>query len=131
VERRTRYLDKLAHIDKRILNIEAWLPESEDEKTRLAIYKAFQEIVEALFDIISMKLVDLKMSPKDDYTNIKILEEKGLLNSTLTNILRKANGLRNRLVHAYNVLSDEVALESIRVLLPEIKKVRRFVEAWI
>jgi hypothetical protein len=34
-------------------------------------------------------------------------------------------------VHAYNVLSDEVALESIRVLLPEIKKVRRFVEALI
>jgi uncharacterized protein YutE (UPF0331/DUF86 family) len=130
-QRRTRYLDKLAHIDKRILNIEAWLPECEDEKTRLAIYKAFQEIVEALFDIISMKLVDLKMSPKDDYTNIKILEEKGLLNSTLTNILRKANGLRNRLVHGYNVLSDEVALESIRVLLPEIKKVRRFVETWI
>ena len=131
VERRTRYLDKLAHIDKRILNIETWLSESEDEKTRLAIYKAFQEIVEALFDIVSMKLVDLKMSPKDDYTNIKILEEKGLLNSTLTNILRKANGLRNRLVHGYNVLSDEVALESIRVLLPEIKKVRRFVETWI
>jgi uncharacterized protein YutE (UPF0331/DUF86 family) len=51
---------------------------SEEERTRLAIYKAFQEIVEALFDIIAMKLVDLKIPPKDDYTNIKILEERAV-----------------------------------------------------
>jgi uncharacterized protein YutE (UPF0331/DUF86 family) len=131
VERRIRYLDKLAHIDRRILNIESWLPMSEEERTRLAIYKAFQEIVEALFDIIAMKLVDLKIPPKDDYTNIKILEESGLFDNTLSSILRKANGLRNRLVHGYNTLSDEVALGSIKILLPEIKKMRRFIETWI
>lgn len=78
MERRIRYLDKLAHIDRRILNIESWLPMSEEERTRLAIYKAFQEIVEALFDIIAMKLVDLRIPPKDDYTNIKILEERAV-----------------------------------------------------
>jgi len=124
-------LDKLAHIDRRILNIESWLPMSEEERTRLAIYEAFQEIVGALFDIVAMKLVDLKIPPKDDYTNIKILEESGLFDDTLSSILRKANGLRNRLVHGYNMLSDEVALGSIKILLPEIKKMRRFIETWI
>lgn len=104
---------------------------SYEERTRLAIYKAFQEIVEALFDIISMKLVDLKIPPKDDYTNIMIMEERALFDKTVSDILKKANGLRNRLVHGYNTLSDEIALESIRILLPEIQKVRRFIEKWI
>jgi len=131
VERKIRYLDKLAHIDKRISNIESWLSTSYEERTRLAIYKAFQEIVEALFDIISMKLVELKIPPKDDYTNIMIMEERALFNKTISDILKKANGLRNRLVHRYNTLSDEIALESIRILLPEIQKVRRFIEQWI
>lgn len=131
MERKIRYLDKLAHIDRRISNIEAWLPMSYEERTRLAIYKAFQEIVEALFDIISMKLVDLKIPPKDDYTNIMIMEERALFDKTVSDILKKANGLRNRLVRGYNTLSDEIALESIRILLPEIQKVRRFIEKWI
>lgn len=131
MERKIRYLDKLAHIDKRISNIESWLSTSYEERTRLAIYKAFQEIVEALFDIISMKLVELKIPPKDDYTNIMIMEERALFNKTISDILKKANGLRNRLVHRYNTLSDEIALESIRILLPEIQKVRRFIEQWI
>ncbi|MEM2744873.1 MAG: DUF86 domain-containing protein, partial [Nitrososphaerota archaeon] len=89
------------HIDKRISNIESWLPLLDEERTKLAIYKAFQEIVEALFDIISMRLVDLRIPPKDDYTNLNNLEKEGLLNKELSNILRKANGLRNRLIHGY------------------------------
>jgi uncharacterized protein YutE (UPF0331/DUF86 family) len=59
------------------------------------------------------------------------LLRNGLFDNTLSSILRKANGLRNRLVHGYNTLSDEVALESIKILLPEIKKMRRFIETWI
>lgn len=131
MERKVRYLDKLVHIDKRISNIESWLPLLDEERTKLAIYKAFQEIVEALFDIISMRLVDLRIPPKDDYTNLNNLEKEGLLNKELSNILRKANGLRNRLIHGYNILSEELALESIKILLPELKKVRRHIESWI
>lgn len=131
MERKVRYLDKLAHIDKRISNIESWLPLVDEERTKLAIYKAFQEIVEALFDIISMRLVNLRIPPKDDYTNLSSLEEEGLLNKELSSILRKANGLRNRLIHRYNILSEDLALESIKILLPELKKVRRHIESWI
>jgi len=102
VEGRIRYLDKFAHVDRRIANIESWLSISHEERTRLAIYKAFQEVVEALLDILSMKLVDLRIPPKDDYTNIALLEERGILDKGNSNLLRSANGLRNRLVHNYN-----------------------------
>jgi len=131
VERKLRYMDKLAHIDRRIANIESWLSLSHEERTRMAIYKAFQEVVEAFFDVLSMKLVDLKIPPKDDYTNIELLEESGLLNKEISNTLRSANGLRNRLVHGYNKLSDELAIESIRNLLPKLIKIRGDIESWI
>lgn len=123
-------MDKLAHIDRRMANIESWLPSQDEEKTRLALYKAFQEIVEAFFDIISMKLVELKIPPKDDYTNILLIEEKGLIDKETSNILRSANGLRNRLIHSYNKLSDRLALESIKTLLPKLAKIRKDLESW-
>jgi uncharacterized protein YutE (UPF0331/DUF86 family) len=123
-------LDKLNHIDIRVGNIESWLPFSEEERTKLAIYKAFQEIVEAFFDILSMKLVELKIPPKDDYTNILLLEEKGLIDKEASSVLRSANGLRNRPIHSYNKVSDELALESIKVLLPKLVEIRKALESW-
>jgi uncharacterized protein YutE (UPF0331/DUF86 family) len=131
VERRMRYLDKLRHIDKRVSNIRSWLQESIDEKTRLAIYKAFQEIVEAIFDVTAMKLVDLRISPKDNYTNLRELEERGLLMGETIDVLREAYGLRNRLIHSYNTFSDEIALRSIEFLLPRLEEIRREMEDWI
>ena len=126
-----RYLDKLAHVDRRISNIESWLPFSGEERTRLAIYKALQEIVEALFDMVAMKLVDLRVPPKDDYTNLAELEGRGLLSGETLSCLREANGLRNRLVHTYNLISDDTALKSIGLLIPELREVRRRLETWI
>ncbi|RLI15527.1 DUF86 domain-containing protein [Candidatus Bathyarchaeota archaeon] len=131
MNRRMRYLDKLRHIDKRISNIRRWLPELGDEKTKLAIYKAFQEIVEAIFDIIAMKLVDLRIPPKDNYANLEELERRGMMEGSLLDTLREANGLRNRLVHSYNTLSDEIALKSIELLLPKLERVREVMEGWI
>ena len=131
MNRRMRYLDKLRHIDKRISNIRRWLPELGDEKTKLVIYKAFQEIVEAIFDIIAMKLVDLRIPPKDNYANLEELERRGMMEGSLLDTLREANGLRNRLVHSYNTLSDEIALKSIELLLPKLERVREVMEGWI
>jgi len=43
-----RYRDKLNIIKRRIEQIEEWMGDfTKDEKTRLAVYKAFQEIVES------------------------------------------------------------------------------------
>lgn len=58
-ERKKRYQEKIKLIEKRISEIEEWLNETEKketEKTTLACYKAFQEIAEAFFDLLAMKL---------------------------------------------------------------------------
>jgi len=72
-ERLRRYIDKIEHIEERIGDIRAWLCEIEDvrgidKKTRLAVYKAVQEVVEASTDVVAMILKDEGKLPKDDYS---------------------------------------------------------------
>jgi len=133
VERLERYRDKINLIEKRIEQISEWINLDvddfvSDEKTKLAVYKAFQEIVEACMDIISMICKDIGIIPKDDYTNIEQL--KGRLDLD-EDILKEANGLRNVLVHRYNSADDILAYESIKRIVPEISRFLETVEEWL
>lgn len=132
VERLKRYKDKLDLIEKRIDELIEWKGDFlSDEKSKLASYKAFQEVVEASMDIIAMLIKDENLVPKDDYSNIDIAEKNGLLKSELYSALRDMNGLRNRVIHEYNGLSDSLAFESIENLIPDIRKLAEFIETWL
>ena len=127
-----RYRDKLNIIVLRMEQVYEWMGSEDDfkkdEKTKLAIYKAFQEIVEAVMDIIAMMLVDSKITPKDDYTNI---EEIGRIMDFDKEILKEANGLRNVIVHRYNGVDDIRAYEGIKRITSYFKKFVEEVEKWI
>lgn len=75
-DRRDRYRDKIFWILDRMDLIETWLDEISpeipisDTKTLLAIFKAFQEVVEATMDFIAMYLRDSGIPSRDDYSNI-------------------------------------------------------------
>lgn len=137
IERISRYKDKLNIISERKQDIEEWVScyDSsdfiEDKKTRLAVYKSFQELVEASFDIAAMACKDLKIIPKDDYSNIDLLFEKKFINSSLKNSLSESNGLRNRLVHRYNGLDDSLAFNSIMEHLTSILDFSEVIEKWL
>lgn len=134
LERASRHKDKLNLISKRVGQIEDWLslvPAEdflEDDKTRLASYKACQEAVEARMDLVAMMCKDLGDVPKDDYSNIENLEE---LHENTKKVLIEANGLRNHLVYRYNRMDDLLALESMMALLPGLEAFSAEVEAWI
>lgn len=119
-ERKNRYNDKMALIDKRLLQSEDWLI-YEDEKTKLACYKAFQEAVEGITDIIAMILADKNKPVKDDYSNIEHIKEIFNLNQEEINVLMESNGLRNRIIHKYNSIDDEIIRESLEKILPILK----------
>ncbi|HID27221.1 MAG TPA: DUF86 domain-containing protein, partial [Methanosarcinales archaeon] len=79
-KRLQRYIDKIDHINERIGDINTWLSELTDiididKKTRLAVYKAMQEAVEAETDVAAMIIKDEGKLPKDDYSNIESLFE--------------------------------------------------------
>ena len=120
--RRKRYLEKSELAEKRISEIEEWI-EGDDEKTKLACYKAFQEIVEVLFDLVAMKIKDSDKNVEDDYKNTEKLADMGIKEKKNAEILNEANGLRNRIVHKYNNLDDALAKESIIELMPNLKKI--------
>lgn len=132
-----RYREKIIHMEERISLINEWVSNYSDEdfisdeKTKLAVYKAFQEIVESAMDIIAMICKDASVPPKDDYTNIETLKELGIINAEVMEKLVEANGLRNRLVHHYNKLDDRIAFESIKELLDDLLIFVEVVEGWI
>ena len=131
-----RYIEKIEHIEERVDDIKTWLYEVEEvkaveKKTRLAVYKAMQEVVEASMDIVAMILKDEGKLPKDDYTNVEVLLELKVIDKSTKDALNEANGLRNRLVHEYNRLSDDMALESIRFLLVPMDNFIEIVKKWL
>lgn len=133
IERSDRYKDKLELIEKRLREIEEWTDISSekfihDEKTKLATYKAFQELAESCMDIVAMACKDLKILPKDDYINIQKLSLKLNIN---TQALQEINGLRNRLIHRYNQTDDTIAFESIQELVPAINTFVEAITKWI
>lgn len=136
-ERAKRYRDKLNLVLERVGDIESWISTCSagefvsDKKTKLAVYKASQEMIESSMDVLAMICRDLKIVPKDDYANISALHEKGTIDSKMRQALADANGLRNRLVHRYNLLDDQVAFESIKDLLPRFKEFVGMVEGWV
>ncbi len=95
----------------------------DDEFSRLAIYKAFQELVEVLTDIIAMILIDNDKGVGDDYANIDKIVKIIVLENKEIEVLNEANGLRNRVVHGYNKTDDKRAKESIEKLIPNLEKI--------
>lgn len=129
-----RYMQKINHGRNRIGSIEVWLrqgvPEA-DTKTLLAIEEACQEAIEVSTDMLAMMLKDKSIPPIDDYSNITRASEMGIIPRKLAEILREANGLRNRLIHVYNDLDIEVLLDSIKRILPGLAYFLEVIEQWL
>ncbi|KXB05397.1 hypothetical protein AKJ50_01090 [candidate division MSBL1 archaeon SCGC-AAA382A13] len=126
----TRYRQKISVIEKRKENIKTWIDE-EDEKSVLAVYKSYQELIESFTDIFAMIVKNLNELVEDDYTNIEKLRKRGILSEEQEGLMKEANGLRNRLVHEYNGLERETAVNSIRRINSKLDKVLEKVKKWM
>ena len=129
-QRKKRYNEKVQLIDERLKDVEDLISDFDNKINRLACYKAFQEIVEGLFDIIAMLLKDKNKIVEDDYANIGKLEDTKAISKDDAAVLREANGLRNRVIHKYNKTDDNTAKESILNLKPKLEEIlEKFKEA--
>lgn len=127
-----RYLDKINLIEKRMNEFYSWSSEFlVDEKTKLACYKAVQEIAEAVMDISSMIIKDIGDVPKDDYENAETIFNLGVVSEDVSKALKELNGLRNRIVHEYNGLQERIFLESTERLLPYVAEFVKGVKLWL
>ncbi len=133
--RRERYVQKLNELKERLVFIKGnigWKEEFlENRILRKGIYKEFQEAVEIVSDVAAMIAKDLGFAVEDDYRNLEAVGNSIGLGEKTVLALKRANGLRNVLVHEYNGIIDERAYESIQELLPFLKRFEEAVRRWL
>ena len=105
-----RYRDKINFIIDNIKDLPI-KPNNVFEKR--GIFYSIQTAIESVIDLVAMLVKDLGIQVKDDETNINEIIEKRNLNPELGKKLKKANGLRNILVHRYNNVEDQIILDSV------------------
>jgi uncharacterized protein YutE (UPF0331/DUF86 family) len=118
-----RIMEKVETVVERVEFIEEHLSENMlgDRILRKAIYKEFQEAVEAVSDVCAMVRRGRNSSAKDDYSNIDFLVEKDILEERMGEKLKEANGLRNRLIHGYDSVNDEIACYAMKELVGDLR----------
>jgi len=102
-----------------------------DTETLLIIQKAYQEVVEVSTDVLAMMLKDNELPPMDNYSNVKMAKDNHIISAESADVLREANGLRDRIVHIYNDLDVGLLIQSVKRTLPQIEKYIEEVEAWM
>ncbi|HHF55870.1 MAG TPA: DUF86 domain-containing protein, partial [Thermoplasmatales archaeon] len=74
---------------------------------------------------------DLGLIVKDDYTNLSTLKERKILSKHVIDALKEGNGLRNRLIHRYNNLKEDIVFTSMKDLLKYFEEFVNEVEKWL
>ncbi len=109
--RNKRYRDKIQHI----FNYVQELPiEPKNELEKRGIFYSLQTSIEAMVDLIAMLVKDLGVQVKDDNINISEIIKIKKLKPELGEKLKKANGLRNIIVHRYNEIDEQIILDSVQ-----------------
>ena len=127
-EKLTEYLSYLKEWTKD-LNVEDF--NKTDIKEQFSIYHAFQNVVEVITDISAMVVKDLKKIPKDDYSNLDLLVKENVINNELSSYIKEANGLRNRIVHDYNGIDDDIAYKKILSIFKYIIQFKEVIDNWL
>ncbi len=109
--RNKRYNDKIQHIFVYIQDLPL-KPKNELEKR--GIFYSLQTSIEAVVDLTAMIVKDLGIQVKDDNYNITEIIKIKKLNPELGEKLKKANGLRNIIVHRYNDVDEQIILDSVQ-----------------
>jgi uncharacterized protein YutE (UPF0331/DUF86 family) len=85
---------------------------------RKATERLLQELIEAAIDINTHTIVETGHTAPDDYYQSFILAgEIGIIPPDLAETLAPSAGLRNRLVHEYDVLDHETILTAVGTAL--------------
>lgn len=107
-----------------------------DVYKRKATERLLQELIEAAIDINSHLTVQIGNAAPDDYYEsfIKVGELR-IISADLAEKLAPSAGLRNRLVHEYDLLDHSLVLEAVKMaekLYPKyIKEIETFISGSI
>jgi len=124
---RRKILEK--ELQKSITLIEENLPGTYEQFQELpqivkdGIYKRVEQAIEVIYDIMAeiIREKDLEI-PSDDYSIPEILRRAGILTDAEEKTLKAMRGFRNILVHVYEDLDEELAYETIKEGIKDLKR---------
>lgn len=109
VSRIVRNLEDLAQVEG--LSLEEFRADRFRQK---GTERLLQEVVEAAIDLnLHLLRVHGTATPPDAFSSFILLGEKRILPDDVVRPLAPSTGLRNRLVHEYDELDDEVVLAAV------------------
>ncbi len=128
----TRIADKIKEIEVFLDELSQIVPLKIDEYKANRVKKAaceryVEKIVEAVTDLafLLIKIKRLKL-PEDDADAFNILLQNKIIDSDLSEKLKKAKGMKNIIAHQYGTINDEIVFEAIKEELEN--DVRTFIE---
>jgi len=128
--------EKLANMENYIQELEEYFPDTlkeylKSKPTRRLVERAAQMVVESAIDTNSM-LVEAagQVPPSSAYESFVMTQELGAINEYLMARFQRYVGMRNRIVHDYDVLDHKTVFYAVRRLLKDaptyIRSVRRY-----
>lgn len=116
-------IDKLIRLHQYIQQLQDLKPETyntyeTDTRTRYAVERVIQLVVDLALDVNNVLLDHCNKPPASDYYNSFIdLSECGVLDIQFALTIAPSTGLRNRLVHEYEKINDKIVYESIDCMI--------------
>jgi len=111
--RKKRYRDKINYV---IDCLKVFPVEPKNELEKRGIFYSLQTSIESVIDLIAMLVKDLGIPVQDDENNISEIVNKRNVEEKLGDDLKKANGMRNIIVHRYNGIDEEIIMESVDIV---------------
>lgn len=127
--RKERYREKIEYIIETLCEIP---PNPEKPIEISGTFYNLLTAIESAMDISAMLVKDFGKRVEDDYGNIEVLHEIGVLDEKLAESLKMCNGLRNWLVQRYSRVDKQLVLSSVEevkeILTEFIKRVENVLE---
>jgi uncharacterized protein YutE (UPF0331/DUF86 family) len=104
----------------------------ENKDIMRATERLLQLVVEVMTDINAMLITGVDAPPpRDYYTSFTRLGELGIIEEDMAQNLAPCSGLRNRLVHEYEHINDQIVYASIDMVLRKVPNYMRAIKAFI
>lgn len=130
-------VNKLLKLKEYIEQLERVRPKTYEEyisdiTVKYTVERIIQLIVDVALDINNTILAYMKKPPAADYFNSFIdLSECGVLDCTFAASIAPSTGLRNRLVHEYEKINDEIVFNSIEKIIDMYKNYMMLISKFI
>ncbi len=125
-----RIFSKFEEMDKYLEELNEIKPSNFDEYKNLiekkrACERLLQIIIESVIDVCNIITSDLRLGiPADEEDMFTKLEKKSVITKKIKNILINIKGMRNVLVHKYDIVKDELVFEAISKKLGDFERFR-------